>query len=199
MFSGIIETIEKVKEFSETPNGKRLVIERNISWIVAVGNSIAIQGVCLTVVQVTDTTLAFDLVPETLERTVFGKRNLDYVNIERARSLNEAMDGSITTGHIDTLGKIKKIVKDETGYTLLVSFEKKYAPMVIEKGSIVVDGVSLTIVEVGDDWLSVVLIPFTREHTTLGTLKEGDSVNLEFDMIGKYINRYMEIRYAGNK
>lgn len=197
MFTGIIEHVANIERFEKNNNGARLVIEKPKEWDTKLGDSIAIAGVCLTVVEQTETTFAFDLMPETLIRTAFGQRDFSQYNIERAITVGAKLDGHMVSGHVDTVGTVTDIVDQDGVYKMRVSFDSQYASLIIMKGSVVIDGVSLTVTGIGDTWCEVDLVPYTLQHTTLGDLQKNDFVNLEFDLVGKYINRFMEARHAG--
>lgn len=198
MFTGIIEHVARVERFEKKgDSGARLVLEKPATWNIKLGDSIAVAGACLTVVEQDSATYSFDLMPETLEKTTFGLVNPEKVNLEQAASLGAKLDGHMVSGHIDSVGKIEQVRANDGAYDIRVTFSEEFAPLVVMKGSITIDGVSLTVSDVGDSWCEVSLVPYTLEHTTLGALQKGDSVNLEFDMIGKYINRFMKTQYAG--
>lgn len=192
MFTGIVEKQSKVKEFSRNNTGVRMVLEKPADWETKLGDSIAVQGACLTISAQDEQTFSFDLMPESLEKTVFGMHDFSIVNLEQATTLQKKLDGHIVSGHIDTIGKVAEIKNKDGVYVIRISFDEEFSSLVIMKGSITIDGVSLTVTGIGDSWCEVSLIPFTLEHTTLGSLEKDSYVNLEFDMIGKYINRYLE-------
>ncbi len=195
MFTGIIQATARVKEFSQQEHSAHLCLEKPPGWEMNLGDSIAIQGTCLTIVAQDDKTFSFDIMAETLDKTTFGARILQQVNLERAVTLKNKLDGHMVSGHVDDVGTVASIHTDGE-YRLRISFDKKHSALVVLKGSVTIDGVSLTVGALGDDWCEVSLVPYTLEHTTLGKLAVGWAVNLEFDMIGKYIHRYMETHYA---
>ncbi len=197
MFTGIIEKQGKVKDFSKSESGARLILDKPLDWITSLGDSIAVQGACLTIAEQDKETLSFDLMPETLGKTVFGIHEFKKVNLEQATTLQTKLDGHIVSGHVDTVGVVGSVQDNNGEYVIRISFDEQFASLVIMKGSVTIDGVSLTVTGIGDNWCEVCLIPFTLEHTTLGSLEKNSKVNLEFDMIGKYINRFMEIHHAG--
>lgn len=197
MFTGIIEQQGKKVNFSKSDTGARLVLEKPQGWETNLGDSISVQGACLTIAQQDEKTFSFDLMPETLRLTTFGIDELEQYNLEPATSLDRKLDGHMVSGHVDTVGNVLDVKDDNGEYVIRVSFDKKFASLVIMKGSITIDGVSLTVTGIGDAWCEVSLVPYTLEHTTLGELQKGGHVNIEFDMIGKYINRFMEIHHAG--
>jgi riboflavin synthase len=192
MFSGIIQTTSKVHS-SATKNGSLfLTFEKPKNWKIKLGDSIATNGVCLTVQALTKNSYTTELMPETLDRTTFGKLVPQTVNLEPSLTLGTLMDGHLVLGHVDTMGKITKLQDKGRSRIYTISFPKKYGHLVVEKGSITIDGISLTIVDCGKDWLSVSLVDYTIEHTTLGAKKIGELVNLEFDIMAKYVARMMK-------
>jgi riboflavin synthase len=191
MFTGIITHITPIKDSHKIGEGLRIILEKPQEWSdLVLGESIATNGACLTVSSFNDTEYEVFLMPETLEKTIFGQQVPAKVNLERSLSAADRFGGHFVQGHVDGVGQVARI--DETdGYRLYISFDKANAPLVIPKGSVTINGVSLTVVDAKQDELSVALIPHTLQHTTLGDLRVGDPVNLEFDMIGKYIVRNM--------
>lgn len=187
MFTGIIEAVGQISQRTDAENLTTLVLKRPQGWELSVGQSIAVSGVCLTVVAFTDDDFTVELMPETLSKTVFGNTGLKTVNLERAMLANGRFEGHVVQGHADTVGEISAI--DQVGETAVfkVSFPESFSNLVVEKGSITIEGVSLTVVEAGAGLLSAALIPHTLSRTTLGDKKPGEAVNLEFDILGKYI------------
>lgn len=191
MFTGIVTHVSTLRQKSGTENGITLTIKTPKEWKdLELGESIATNGACLTVSEIRDEEYDVFLMPETISKTMFGKQIPEKVNLERSLSAQDRFGGHFVQGHVDEVGTVIKIDKSE-GYKLYVSFSNKFAGLVVPKGSITINGVSLTIVDAGEDELSVALIPHTMGNTTLGELNTGDAVNLEFDMIGKYIVRNM--------
>ena len=190
MFTGIIESLGEVKELYETGTNKTFWIESPLSHQFTVDQSVSHDGVCLTVEEVRHNQHRVTAVLETLEKTALeqwapGKT----VNLEQSLLPSKRLDGHFVQGHVDTTGTCEKI-KDRNGsHEFTFRFPKKFAPLVIEKGSISLNGISLTVFDVKKDSFKVAIIPYTFEHTNLRFLKEGDAVNLEFDMVGKYIQR----------
>ncbi len=192
MFSGIIQTICKV-ETRATKNGSLfLTIEKPKGWKIKPGDSIATNGVCLTVKTLNGKKYTTELMPETLERTTFGQIVPKLVNLEPSLTLNTLMDGHLVLGHVDTIGTITKLQDKGRSRIYTVRFPKKYSNLVVEKGSITIDGISLTIVGCGKDFLTVSLVDYTIQHTTLGAKKIGEAVNLEFDIMAKYVARMLK-------
>jgi riboflavin synthase len=194
MFSGIVEALGVVSEISSEPPGCRLCVrEPRIAAEAALGDSICVNGCCLTVVAVEGETFAFQAGPETLARTNLGElRPGSPVNLERALAANGRLDGHFVSGHIDGTGRLLERIDSGDWSTLWLSVPRELARQMASKGSIAVDGVSLTIVGSEPDRFSVALIPFTLSATTLGRLAVGDKVNLETDILAKYVQRLAE-------
>lgn len=194
MFTGIIEHVGHIESIHELDGGREFTIEGDISSLLEVDDSICINGVCQTVVKKTAHAFTVQAVEETLRKTTFGKLDEgQLVNLERSLSLNQLLDGHIVQGHVDTTGDIREIHKEGTDYLLSVSYPADFARLLVGRGSISVDGISLTVARLEVDYFTVAIIPYTFEHTNVKTLKAGDSVNLEFDILGKYVARHMEL------
>ncbi|MDZ7618658.1 MAG: riboflavin synthase [Patescibacteria group bacterium] len=194
MFSGIVEALGTVAELRDEPPGCTLVVrEPKIASETAVADSVSINGCCLTVVAVDGDTMAFQAGPETLKRTNLGDLKVGSpVNMERALKVADRLGGHFVSGHIDGTGQL--IERDDLGdwATFWFSISPALARQMAPKASIAVDGVSLTIVASEPDRFSVALIPYTLAVTTLGPLKAGDRVNLETDILAKYVERLVE-------
>jgi riboflavin synthase len=187
MFTGIISDTSAVHASKPTDEGMTVTFDRPASWTdLKEGESINTNGVCLTVAAIREREYDCFVVPETLSRTSFGKGLPKKVNLERALALNGRLDGHLVQGHVDGVGHVTAS-GDSGGPRLHIAFDPKSRHLVIEKGSITIDGVSLTVAALTDATLVVALVPYTLEHTTLGELSVGDTVNLEFDIIGKYV------------
>lgn len=184
MFTGIVEERGRV-----IAPGRRLEIETNgVGEDISIGDSISVNGVCLTVVGAGESSLAFDLAEETLARTNLADlREGDPVNLERPVTLLSRLGGHLVQGHVDGVGTVEDSSSNPEGETMTIALPEPLRQYVIEKGSIAVDGVSLTVASVQDGGFSVALIPHTRSSTTLGTLSPGDRVNLEVDVLAKYV------------
>ena len=192
MFTGIITDTTPVTHQAKEDGGLRLTFKKPKSWKdLALGESINTNGACLTMAAIRSSEYDCQLMPETLSKTSFGSNVPATVNLERALSATDRFGGHFVQGHVDGVGKVTKI--DSTGeYRLFISFEADKQDLVISKGSITIDGVSLTVAEIQGANFSVAIIPHTLKQTTLGLLKVGDVVNLEFDTIGKYVAKIME-------
>jgi riboflavin synthase len=187
VFTGIVRELGRVESVTEDDEAVRLVVRApETARIAAVGDSVSLAGVCLTAVVVDDGTLAFDAVPETLRRSTLGRLEAGAgVNVEPALRAGEPLGGHIVQGHVDGVGTVRRV--SEEG--IEVAAPPDVLRYCVEKGSIAVEGASLTISALGDGSFSVALIPHTKEVTTLGALREGDEVNLEVDVVAKYVER----------
>lgn len=195
MFSGIIESIGVVSKIESTQTNKTFIIESHLSSELKVDQSIAHNGVCLTVEGFDGTSHRVTAVEETLKKTNLGTwREGQKVNLERCITLSSFLDGHLVQGHVDCIGKVLKIENREGSHNLTVQFPKEFAHLVIEKGSITINGISLTAFDVTNESLMVTIIPYTWEHTMLHALAEMEEVNLEFDVIGKYISRKLALQ-----
>jgi riboflavin synthase len=194
MFTGIIEAVGKVA--SAEPRGEviRFAIEApEVSEGVKLGDSVAVNGACLTVVDVAGGVLSFEAIRETLERTsLAGLGQGTRVNLERAMRADARLDGHIVQGHVDATGRVERLERDGDDVRFHVACDAEFADLLVEKGSVAIDGVSLTVVGVRDDGFDVALIPHTLAVTILGERKPGDPVNLEADVLGKYVKKYLE-------
>jgi riboflavin synthase len=194
MFTGIVSNTSAVKSTQSLNQGLLMKIEKPSGWNdLVLGESIATNGVCLTVSEIHEDHYECILVPETLDKSVFGKKVPDYINLERSLKVSERFGGHFVQGHVDCVGKVINIDNME-GYIMTVSYPSEFDELVIPKGSICINGVSLTVVTVCDNTMTVAIIPHTLDNTTVGTLKEDDMVNLEFDVIGKYIAKQVHLR-----
>ena len=201
MFTGIITAVGQIKSIQAKGDGMHLVVEVPAGYLddVALGDSIAIQGACMTATEFTDNTFALDISRESLNKTV-GLDKVGSVNLEKALRLNDRLGGHLVSGHIDGVGKVSHfatVVQDSYGSWLLqIEAPKGLAPFLVYKGSIVVNGVSLTVNKTQDSkdacLVDINIIPHTLENTTLGKLTKGDAVNLEIDLIARYVARMME-------
>lgn len=193
MFTGIIEHLGKVKQVKRQANSAIIVVDiGKLSVGVSSGDSIAINGACLTVTHIENSVVGFDVSAETLSKTTIGElRVSDKVNVERSLRIGDKLGGHFVTGHVDGVGVVKKRENGAGQCTMWFSVSKVLAYMMIEKGSVAVDGISLTIVELEEKLFSVALIPYTLEETTLGFKEVGQKVNIETDMLGKWVKRIL--------
>ena len=195
MFTGIIETTGVVKEVSSNGSNRTFWIDSPISPQLKVDQSISHNGVCLTVEEISNSGHQVTAIEETLQKTSLGSwKPGSIINIERCLPVNGRLDGHFVQGHVDTTAKCIKRKEKEGSWEFSFEFPKKFAELIIEKGSVSVDGVSLTAFNVKTKSFTVAVIPYTYEHTNLGKLQEGDLVNLEFDMLGKYLVRRLSLK-----
>jgi riboflavin synthase len=195
MFTGIVEKLADVVAVEPTAAGRRLSVAVDFDPAPRLGDSIAVNGVCLTVVAVESGRVSFDVVEESLERSNLGRLAPGgHVNLERPMAAAGRFDGHVVQGHVDGRGTVTARTAEGDAERVRVELAPDLARYVVEKGSITVDGVSLTVTAVGDDWFEFVLIPHTLSATTLGRRGIGEAVNLEVDVIAKYVERLLEAR-----
>lgn len=195
MFTGIVEEIGKIKRIEPMNGGKEIDIACTFSEETHVDESIAVNGVCLTVTAKNKGSFTVQCVEETLRKTSLGELTKgSEVNLERSLTLQKAIEGHIVQGHVDTAGTIEKI--DQKGADILIdiSYDPEFDDYIVGRGSIAVDGISLTVARTDENRITIAIIPYTWEYTNLKNKKVGDSVNLEFDVFGKYIVKYLEKR-----
>lgn len=188
MFTGLIEDVGQVLAIDATPGGQRLTIASKLSGDLAPGDSIATNGVCLTAVTVSSTAWTADVSPETLRVTSLGALTPGRpVNLERPLAVGSRLGGHFVQGHVDGTGRVERIEDEGDFRRVRISYPAPLAPYFIEKGSVAVDGISLTIAALEDGWFEVQIVPHTWTHTNLAAAVPGTPVNLECDMIGKYV------------
>ena len=193
MFTGIIESLGKVRELTSNGTNRTFYVESPVSQELKVDQSVSHNGVCLTVENILEDNYEVVAVEETLKRTNLGKlKTGDLVNLERSMKLGDRLDGHLVQGHVDETAFCAAIEDRDGSWLISFAIDIDSMKLVIEKGSICINGVSLTVVDTTDDHFSVAIIPYTYENTNFKTLKVGDSVNIEFDVIGKYVQRMME-------
>lgn len=193
MFTGIIEEVGRVSAIQKNAHSCVLTVEAStVLSDVHLGDSIATNGVCLTVTDFSQSTFSADVMPETLRRSSLGAlRPGSPVNLERAMAANGRFGGHIVSGHIDGTGKIRSIKEDDNAVWYTIEANSVITRLIVEKGSIAIDGISLTVAAVADDHFKVSIIPHTRAQTNLSAKHVGDVVNLENDCIGKYVERLL--------
>lgn len=195
MFTGIVETVGTLSEVKGTGGGYRVRIHTPMSAELKVGDSLAVNGVCLTVILIDGDHVLADVGPETSRVTTLGAlQRGQEVNLERPLKADGRFDGHFVLGHVDGVGVVEEIRPEGESRWLTIGFPPALAQYFIRKGSVAVDGVSLTVAGLGERQFDVMVIPFTWSHTTLKALRKGDKVNIECDMIGKYAARAMELR-----
>ncbi len=194
MFTGLIEEIGKIKAITKLNGGLKItVIADLIMNDVKIDDSIAIEGVCQTVVACNSNSFDVVAIEETMRKTNFAKLKANSkVNLERALTLNTRLGGHLVQGHVDCIGTVDSVVKEGTSYLVSIKFPNEFQKYIIPVGSICINGVSLTAARVEGTKFTVAIIPHTWDVTTIGNLKTGDIVNLEFDLIGKYIEKQMQ-------
>lgn len=198
MFTGIVSEVGKVKELKPLKGGVQISIECSFAGETHIDESIAVNGVCLTVVSFDETAFTVQCVEETLRKTSF--KSLEEgspVNLERSLTLEKAIEGHIVQGHVDTVGTISSIEQNEADILITVEFPEEYRDYIVGRGSISIDGISLTVARIEGNRFTVAIIPYTWDYTNLISKKEGDPVNLEFDVFGKYIVQYLKRRESG--
>ena len=190
MFTGIIEQVGKIKKLTKEGSNLHIEITSNLASELKIDQSVAHNGVCLTVVKVKSDSYIVTAIDETLQKTNLG--NLakgDSINLERAMKLGDRLDGHIVQGHVDQIGVCRLITEENGSWIFTFTYKAEKGNVTIEKGSITINGVSLTVVNSKENEFSVAIIPYTFEHTNFKELKKGSVVNLEFDVVGKYVSR----------
>ena len=194
MFTGIIEAFGTVSGLEEEQNNLHITMESPLAKALKVDQSVAHNGVCLTVVSCNDTHYTVTAIQETLDKTSLGALQLgDLINLERAMKLGDRLDGHMVQGHVDQTAICVEEKTTDGSWSYTFEYDPKQGNITIEKGSITVNGVSLTVVNSKKNSFSVAIIPYTYEHTNFHRFKKGTKVNLEFDLIGKYIQRLRQI------
>lgn len=194
MFTGLIEATGKMERVEPRGGGARFTIARTTAWDPPLvdGESIAVQGACLTVTGASDTQFCCDVLAETLQRTnLHAKRPGAWLNLERALQLGDRLGGHMVSGHVDGLGTLRHIRMEGSDRILQITCDPALADGIVDKGSVALDGISLTVTNVGADFFAVKIIPWSWSHTSLQERKPGDSLNIETDMLGKYVKRYL--------
>lgn len=196
MFTGIIEAVGKIQSIRRSGRHSVLTVDCGpLGRELSNGDSIAVNGTCLTVTSHTATQFTADLSIETLKRTTFvGARAGQKVNLERPLATNARLGGHFVQGHVDGVGKVAGVRQEGETLWMAFGFPEDLAPYFVEKGSVAIDGVSLTIASLHEDRFEIAVIPFTAEHTNLGRATVGDPVNLECDILAKYLRRFMDVQ-----
>lgn len=192
MFTGLVEAIGKLLRAENKGGESLLLIETPFASELVLGESVAVNGACLTATAITGSTFGVFASSETMSRTTLGGLAAgDPVNLERAMRADGRLGGHIVTGHVDGIGEIVDFVRSGSAWRLAISFPEEMAPFIVEKGSIAIDGISLTVNTVSNGVCELMIIPHTADNTTLGIRKKGDRINLESDLIGKYVYRML--------
>ncbi|MGB1248025.1 MAG: riboflavin synthase [Chitinophagales bacterium] len=194
MFTGIIKDVGKVIHLAQEGDNLHITVESGLAQEVNIDQSVAHNGVCLTVVEKNDASYIVTAVKETLEKTNLDSLQVgSVVNLELAMMMNTRLDGHIVQGHVDQVGKCTNVSETNGSWSFVFSYKATRQNLIVEKGSICINGISLTVFNVTNDSFEVAIIPYTFENTNLHQVKKDDTVNLEFDIIGKYVARLQEI------
>ena len=195
MFTGIVESLGKITNINLEEGNVDFTIKSSISKELKIDQSVSHNGVCLTVVDVKNDTHTVTAVKETLDKSSLKNFNEgDSMNLERAMKLGERLDGHMVQGHVDGVAKCIEVNLNEGSWIYKFEFDKNWQSLLIEKGSVCINGVSLTVFGINDNTFCVTIIPYTFENTSFKELKSGDLVNIEFDMIGKYLSRFYQLK-----
>lgn len=195
MFTGIIETLGMIKDIRRNDGNMDITIQSSITNELKIDQSVAHNGICLTVVHINEMEYTVTAIKETIDKTTISEWNIgDLVNIERAMKLGDRLDGHIVQGHVDQIGHCVSVQETSGSWRFTFRYDSSLNNITIEKGSITVSGVSLTVVDSKKDRFSVAIIPFTYENTIFKQLKVDSQVNLEFDVIGKYVTRLQQLK-----
>ncbi len=194
MFTGLVESTGKLLERKPTSGGFRLRIASTLAPELSPGDSLAVNGVCLTVVTAQDGEVHADIGPETVRVTTLGSLSEgSRLNLERPLRADSRFGGHFVQGHVDAIGCVDELRREQDFHWLTVGYPDSLAPLIVNKGSIAIDGISLTVAGLAPGRFEVMVIPFTMEHTNLGSIQQGERVNLECDMVGKYVVRAAEL------
>jgi len=194
MFTGLVETVGEVVDRQEISSGVRLAIQSSLSAALGLGDSVAVNGVCLTATSIEGDVFRADVGPETLRVTSLGRFvKGTHVKLERPLRADGRFGGHFVQGHVDGIGHIEELRADADFHWLTVSFPPDLTPYIVPKGSIAIDGISLTVARLGTDRVDIMIVPFTIEHTNLKACRKHDAVNIECDMVGKYVARAVEL------
>lgn len=195
MFTGIIETLGKITKIEKEQDNLHITVNSNITSELKIDQSVAHNGICLTVVAIKNDDFTVTAIKETISKTnIDSWKAGDEVNLERAMKLGDRLDGHIVQGHVDQIAVCKNISNENGSWYFTFEYDKNLSNITIEKGSITIDGTSLTVVNSKENEFSVAIIPYTFEHTNFKNYKIGKVVNLEFDVIGKYVKRIYELQ-----
>jgi riboflavin synthase len=200
MFTGLVEATGEVADLTPRAEGFRLTVTTTLASELALGESLAVNGVCLTVVSRANGSVEADIGPETARVTTLGALRRGYtVNLERPVRADGRFGGHLVQGHVDGTGSVVDVRPDGDAHWIRVTFPPDLASYLVRKGSVAVDGVSLTVADLGRDSFEAMIVPFTWQHTNLSSLSAGDRVNLECDMVGKYVARAVELSGRGSR
>lgn len=196
MFTGLIETLGSVRALRRQGEGGQLIINSSLAQAdLQLGESIAVNGACLTVISWTTDQFIVDVSPETFERTTLGRlKQGQQVNLERALRLSDRLGGHLVSGHIDCVASLRQRFQDQNTVRMQFDVEPQALRYIVEKGSVAIDGISLTVNHVAENGFSVAVIPHSLGQTTLKNCRQGDEVNIETDLIGRYVERFMAMK-----
>ncbi|MBX2826696.1 MAG: riboflavin synthase [Flavobacteriaceae bacterium] len=190
MFTGIVETIGEITALAQETENLHITVKSSITQELKIDQSVAHNGVCLTVVEIHNDEYVVTAIKETLDKSNLGELEVgSFVNLERAMKLGDRLDGHMVQGHVDQMGTCLSVDTMDGSWVFTFGYDTSFGNVTIEKGSITVNGVSLTVVNSKENEFSVAIIPYTYNHTTFKNIEKGSSVNLEFDVIGKYLKR----------
>ncbi|MDA7809975.1 riboflavin synthase [Flavobacteriaceae bacterium] len=191
MFTGIIETIAVISKIEKKQGNLNITLKSSLTATFKIDQSISHNGICLTVVFIKNNEYVVTAIDETIQKSSIGSwRAGDLINLERAMKIGDRLDGHMIQGHVDQIGKCSKIIQKNGSWIFTIQYAKSNN-VTVEKGSIAINGISLTVVNSNESDFSVAIIPYTYEHTNFKNLNTGDSVNLEFDILGKYIAKML--------
>ena len=198
MFTGLIEGLGEVVALAPMEGGSRLRVTSGLAPELALGESVAVNGACLTVTSAGPVEMTFDLGPETLRVTALGAlRPGVSVNLERSMRADGRLGGHLVLGHVDGVGQVVAVREEGEAHWITVAFPDALAPLLVPKGSVAMSGISLTVAGLGEGTMDIMIVPFTWAHTNVAALRPGDAVNLEADVIGKYVVRALAVRGLG--
>jgi riboflavin synthase len=193
MFTGIIEKTGYVENVKTLDGGREFTIRTEFAGELGVDDSIAVNGVCHTVIRRGDEAFVVQSVEETLRKTSMGSLKAgDPVNLERSMTIDKRLDGHIVQGHVDTVGTVLSVGQEGTDWLIEIEYPDEFSNHIVGRGSIAVDGLSLTVAREQDNRFTVAIIPYTYQHTAISSKKAGDPLNLEFDVLGKYVLKYLD-------
>ncbi|MEO0403691.1 MAG: riboflavin synthase [Bacteroidota bacterium] len=195
MFTGIIETMGEIKKITHEGTNVHYTVSSNITSELKIDQSVSHNGVCLTVVDIQGDQYTVTAIKQTLDITALKHwKEGDFVNLERCTQMNGRLDGHLVQGHVDSVAKVEEVREENGSWRFFFSYRDGDHGLIVDKGSITVNGVSLTVVDAVDNTFSVAIIPYTYEHTCFRSLSPGDEVNIEFDIIGKYVQKLLSKR-----
>ncbi|MDO8795415.1 MAG: riboflavin synthase [Vicinamibacterales bacterium] len=198
MFTGLIEGVGEIVGLAPMEGGSRLRVKSGLAPELVLGESVAVNGACLTVTSTTSDEMTFDLGPETLRVTALGALGPGArVNLERSMRADGRLGGHLVLGHVDGVGQVVAVREEGEAHWVTVAFPDALEPLLVPKGSVAMSGISLTVAGLGQGTMDIMIVPFTWAHTNVAALRPGDAVNLEADVIGKYVVRALAVRGLG--